>query len=217
MWFGVIIQTIVTILVAELAFGIIFVYEYAMQVSILAALATGFAVLGVDRNIYSNAPAQQATGAGWLIIAIVDLVWIIYFTSPPHSHFVRLANSARGPISTRLTPITKVRRSADAFAMGAVHGNNSRMSQGPSVPLEKPVTASGVWSGTGDRRTVGSIPGSQQDANAGSVLAGSTHANTHPEDGAVAATAAQRASNAASLKPDENAIGRAEALFDCTL
>ncbi|KAJ3491153.1 hypothetical protein NLJ89_g11366 [Agrocybe chaxingu] len=88
LWFGIIIQTLVTALVVRVIVGspaYNAAYAYGTQISVFAALATVFAVMGVDRNIYFSRSAEKATGAGWLIIAIVDLLWILYFTSPPQS------------------------------------------------------------------------------------------------------------------------------------
>ena len=67
LWFGFAIQTILTALVLLVILGSATynaAYAYGTQISIFAALATAFAVQGVDQNIYSHRAAQQATGAG---------------------------------------------------------------------------------------------------------------------------------------------------------
>ncbi|KAF8626884.1 hypothetical protein AX15_004644 [Amanita polypyramis BW_CC] len=51
----------------------------------LASMTVVLAAIGVDKNIYSNLPAQKATAAGWLVTAVVDIFWIIYFSSEEHS------------------------------------------------------------------------------------------------------------------------------------
>lgn len=63
---------------------------YHIQLSTLASLTIVFAVLAADANIYSPAtPAQKACGGAWLATAVIDLLWVIYFTSPPQSVVVK--------------------------------------------------------------------------------------------------------------------------------
>jgi hypothetical protein len=105
-------------------------FAYGVQISIFAGLATVFAVLGVDQNIYQSSGAQKAIGAGWLITAFIDLLWIIYFTSPPDSHFIRLASKFTPSsedsehIHTPKT-IEKVLTSQDAFVLSPPNGSNN--------------------------------------------------------------------------------------------
>jgi len=40
---------------------------------VVTAIAVVFAVIGVDDNIYTGVSARVAVGAGWLLIAIVDV------------------------------------------------------------------------------------------------------------------------------------------------
>jgi SHO1 osmosensor len=184
-------------------------YAYGTQISVFAAIATVFAALGVDGNIYSPFAAQQATGAGWLLTAIVDLLWIFFFTSPPSSPALRITSTLGGPRfrrSNAANPVTKISRSTDAFAMGALHGGNAGMSQGPSVPLQDQKPMSGHWSGTPGRNTMGSIPGSE----------GNNGLEAQQGGGApLEATHDPRVSQAPSSLPDSAAKCRAEALFDC--
>ncbi|KAF8799447.1 hypothetical protein BYT27DRAFT_7201508 [Phlegmacium glaucopus] len=128
LWFAIIIQFVLLVEVFEVIIsGNIF--AYGIQISIFAGLATVFAVLGVDQHIYASPRADKGTGAGWLITAMIDLLWIIYFTSPSDSHFIRLANglaSAR-PFSGytyRRNAVEKISRSQDAFVMSAPNGSS---------------------------------------------------------------------------------------------
>ena len=72
--------------------------------------------------------AQKAIGAGWLVTAIIDLLWIIYFTSPPDSHFILFASkltSFSGHVHSHSPKtIEKVLRSQDAFVMSPPNGSN---------------------------------------------------------------------------------------------
>jgi SHO1 osmosensor len=127
LWFGIIIQFILLVEILEVVISGMF--AYGVQISIFAGLVTVFAVLGADQNIYASSSAQKAIGAGWLITAIIDLLWIIYFTSPPDSHFLRLASKFT-PSSEQSehihTPktIEKVLTSQDAFVMSPPNGSN---------------------------------------------------------------------------------------------
>ena len=144
LWFGIVIQFILLVEILEVVIS--GMYAYGVQISIFAGLATVFAVLGVDQNIYASPSAQKVVGAGWLITAIIDLLWIIYFTSPPDSHFIRLASKFT-PSSERSvhihTPktIEKVLTSQDAFIMSPPNGSNTA---GPGAePSKAPEQASG--------------------------------------------------------------------------
>lgn len=189
-------------------------YAYGTQISVFAAIATVFAALGVDGNIYSPLSAQQATGAGWLLTAIVDLLWIFFFTSPPSSpalHITSTLGGSRFRRSNAANPVTKISRSTDAFAMGALHGGNARTSQGPSVPLQDQKPMSGHWSGAPARNTVGSIPGSEGNNGLEASVVGAEQGGGAPPE----ATHDPRVSQAPSSLPDSAAKCRAEALFDC--
>lgn len=192
LWFGFVIQTISTALVLLVILESATynaAYAYGTQISIFAALATAFAVLGVDQNIYSHAPAQQATAAGWLILAIVDLTWIIFFTSPPHSPIFSVADSlvttrARRE-EARQNKVEKIERSTDAFALSPVHGGvgshrgNFRASRGSGPPRlpdqQNPRVTGGDWAlytppqKSGGRGTITSITSEPKTATSGRV------------------------------------------------
>ena len=125
LWFGIVIQFILLVEIFEVVISGMF--AYGVQISIFSGLATVFAVLGVDNNIYSSSPAQIAVGAGWLVTAIIDLLWIIYFTSPPDSHFIRLASKLTSFHGHPDTPkaIEKILTSQDAFVMSPPNGSNN--------------------------------------------------------------------------------------------
>ena len=115
LWFGFLVQTFVNFRVFGVLIGLVTVYEYGMQISILGSLATGFAVLGVDRNIYSDASAQQATGAGWLIVAIVLAVGLLVVV-------VARRRSRRAPDG-----IENFRRHMDALSSDSRRGVTDRV------------------------------------------------------------------------------------------
>jgi len=143
LWFGFVIQTILSVVVFKVIIGsraYDAAYAYGMQVAILSSIACVFAVMGVDRTIYTSNRVFRAIGAGWLILAVVDLLWAIYFTSPPQSLVGRLAIELGDLRSTKKEEeshgkVEKIGRSTDAFPMSPVHagGSAQRMSGTPTM------------------------------------------------------------------------------------
>ncbi|KAJ7737104.1 hypothetical protein B0H16DRAFT_108525 [Mycena metata] len=62
------------------------------QMSAFASIATVYAVLGVDTGVFSGKPTLAAMGAGYLVLAIVDILWILYFTCEEDSLTLHLLN-----------------------------------------------------------------------------------------------------------------------------
>ena len=208
------VQTILTLVV----FGVIIgsttydaAYAYGMQVAILSSLACVFAVMGVDRTIYVRRAALRATGAGWLLLAIVDLLWVIYFTSPPQSPVARLVSAfvnTQGPKREEeetYGKVEKIGRSTDAFPMSTVHGGSVQRVTSSEIPTmvqhdggtqPRPNTVN-LWDG--QRTTVASV----QSAGSGPGPAAT-------EDGSE-----RRAST--NKPPEPETTWQARAMFDCKL
>ena len=66
---------------------------HRLQISVFGAVAIVFAVEGVNNTIFSNQSALDATAAGWLILAFVDILWVLYFTSEEDSLILYWFNS----------------------------------------------------------------------------------------------------------------------------
>lgn len=84
---------------------------HRIQISVFGAVAIVFAVISVNDSIFSGRPALDAMAAGWLILAIVDILWVIYFTSEEDSLAWHLLNSLG---SGGLTPPSRRRRTRGA-------------------------------------------------------------------------------------------------------
>jgi SHO1 osmosensor len=248
LWFGFVIQTILTVLVFLVILGSASynaAYAYGTQISIFAALATAFAVLGVDQNIYSHHSAQQATGAGWLVVAIVDLTWIIFFTSPPQSPVFSIADSL-GASEARdqeghQNKVQKIFRSTDAFALSPLHGGGvgstrgdvraSRASAPPQLPdPQNPRLTGGHWGlytspqKSGGRGTITSITSEPKTPTAsGRVRSGAdleSHAGSvRPESGGAGPDelVGAEAKMSSGSASEKAAPWKAEALFTCKL
>jgi len=64
-----------------------------IQIVTFGSVAIVFAVIGVDQTIYSHSASLDAVAAGWLILAMVDILWVLYFTSEEDSLSLYLLNS----------------------------------------------------------------------------------------------------------------------------
>lgn len=65
---------------------------HRFQIAVFGAVAVVFSVIGVDSNIFTNLPARDAMAAGWLILAFVNIVWTLYFTSEQDSLVLHIFN-----------------------------------------------------------------------------------------------------------------------------
>jgi SHO1 osmosensor len=59
-------------------------------------MTTVLASIGINNNVFSKLPAQKATAAGWIIVAIVDIIWVIYFSSEEWSPIRVMLDSIGG-------------------------------------------------------------------------------------------------------------------------
>jgi len=81
---------------------------HRLQISIFGAIATVFAVEGANIGLFAGAGSLQAMGAGWLVLAMVDILWVLYFTSEDDSLALHIFNSFG---TGGLTPPSRRRRS----------------------------------------------------------------------------------------------------------
>jgi len=185
LWFGFVIQTILTALVLLVILESSTynaAYAYGTQISIFAALAAGFAAWGVDLNIYSPLAAQQATGAGWLILAIIDLLWIVFFTSPPQSPVFSIVDSVAASRArrqeARQNKVEKIQLSTDAFTS---RRQESRQNSGDAFALSH-LHGGGGEATTGDiRASHGSGPPRLPDQQNPRVTGGDWALYTPPQ------------------------------------
>jgi SHO1 osmosensor len=54
---------------------------HCFQIGVFGSVAIVFAVISVNQSIFANVTALDAIAAGWFILAIVNILWILYFTS----------------------------------------------------------------------------------------------------------------------------------------
>lgn len=102
---------------------------HRFQISVFGAIAIVFAVTGVNEGIFSGEAALDAMAAGWLILAIVDVLWVLYFTSEEDSLALHLFNALG---TGGLTPPSRRRRTrtGNSVHMGG-NGNGYTNSYAP--------------------------------------------------------------------------------------
>ncbi|KAF8143764.1 hypothetical protein K438DRAFT_1875407 [Mycena galopus ATCC 62051] len=80
-----------------------------LQLATFGAIATVFAVQGTDLGVFSSEDSLRPMGAGYLVLAIVDILWVFYFTSEADSLALHLINHLG---TGGLAPPSRRRRSA---------------------------------------------------------------------------------------------------------
>ncbi|KDQ63140.1 hypothetical protein JAAARDRAFT_147136 [Jaapia argillacea MUCL 33604] len=124
LWFAIFLQLFLILgVIQTLASDSIAMHRF--QISTFGAIAIVFAVFGVNQGIFSGIASLDAMSAGWLILAIVDILWVLYFTSEEDSLALHIFNSLG---TGGLTPPSRRRRTRPPSTHMA--GNNGYMSGG---------------------------------------------------------------------------------------
>ncbi|KDN42979.1 hypothetical protein K437DRAFT_287324 [Tilletiaria anomala UBC 951] len=95
-WFGIFAQLFLTIgVILTIITDAIPVAR--LQLSAWTAVALVFAVLGADQGVYGAAGTTmdgpyRAMGAGYILCAAVDIIWLFFFTSEEESTFYSIAS-----------------------------------------------------------------------------------------------------------------------------
>ncbi|KAJ2928209.1 hypothetical protein H1R20_g8887, partial [Candolleomyces eurysporus] len=97
-WFALVLQLLLIIITTVLLLTT-YLPPYHIQLSTLASIVIVFGAIAVDNNIFSpHTAAQSAVSAAWLVTVLIDLVWVLYFTSPPQSPLVGIVQGL-GPVN----------------------------------------------------------------------------------------------------------------------
>ncbi|KAG5647669.1 hypothetical protein DXG03_008392 [Asterophora parasitica] len=119
LWFAIFLQlSLILGVIYTLASDSIAMNRF--QISIFGAISIVFAVIGVNQGIFSRAGSLEAMGAGWLILAIVDILWVLYFTSEEDSLTLYVFNSLG---TGGLTPPSRRRRTRTQNSIHMAPGN----------------------------------------------------------------------------------------------
>ncbi|KAF7302549.1 Osmosensor protein [Mycena chlorophos] len=88
---------------------------HRFQISTFGAVAIVFSVDGVNQGIFAGTGSLDAMAAGWLILAMVNIVWVLYFTSEEDSLALHIFNMLG---TGGLTPPSRRRRARSTHDLG---------------------------------------------------------------------------------------------------
>ncbi|KII93997.1 hypothetical protein PLICRDRAFT_49987 [Plicaturopsis crispa FD-325 SS-3] len=159
------------------------------QISTFGSVAIVFAVIGVNQGVFSGQGSLDAMAAGWLILAIVDILWVLYFTSEEDSLTLHVFNSMG---TGGLTPPSRRRgtRARSVHNMGSNNGYATNYSSGGGigshdvVPYETKM-GGGIGSigpGVRSQNSFGGA-GSVEGGNAARSIGGGSAPNMTPTGG----------------------------------
>jgi SHO1 osmosensor len=121
---------------------------HRFQISVFGAVAIVFAVTGVNQGIFSGVASLDAMAAGWLILAIVDILWVLYFTSEEDSLTLHIFNSmGTGGLTPPRRRRTRTQASGNNLASGNGYANNYAAGGGIGNDPYEGKLGSGVGSG----------------------------------------------------------------------
>jgi len=174
LWFAIFLQLFLVLGVLHtLASDSIAMHRF--QISIFGSIAIVFAVTGVNSGIFTGFASLDAMAAGWLINAIVDILWVLYFTSEEDSLMLHIFNSLG---TGGLTPPSRRRRTArttSLHTMGAGNGYQAGYAATPSGGIgpgydTKMASSLGGPIGSGNSFNAGSVEGPPRSvAGTGSI------------------------------------------------
>jgi SHO1 osmosensor len=199
---------------------------HRLQISVFGSVALVFAVNGANNGLFAGVGSLQAMGAGWLVLSMVDILWVLYFTSEDDSLALHIFNSFG---TGGLTPPSRRRRSprttsvvmnspgngyAAPYSVGGGMGGNPYDVKPPgpgSFHEQEPATRSiGGGSITNGPTSVGSNRG---DSTVGSPLMGSGNAGI----GAGGGNSPLHSGIPETSPASDGTTFRAKALYACTL
>ena len=91
LWFAIFLQLFLILgVLYTLATNSIAMHRF--QISVFGAVAIVFAVQGVNQGLFVSAASLNAMGVGWLLLAVVDILWVLYFTSEEDSLALHIFN-----------------------------------------------------------------------------------------------------------------------------
>ncbi|KZT62658.1 hypothetical protein CALCODRAFT_489656 [Calocera cornea HHB12733] len=122
LWFGIFLQLCIILGVLH-ALATDSIGTHRLQISVFGAVAIVFAVDGTNSGIFGPTRAQEAFGAGWLILAIVDILWVLYFTAEEDSYMYYIFQQmGSGGLSPPSRGSRRRTRTSNTMGMGISSG-----------------------------------------------------------------------------------------------
>ena len=156
---------------------------HRLQISVFGAIAIVFAVQGVQLGIYVKDGAFNAMAAGYLIIAIVDILWVLYFTSEEDSLMLHIFNSMG---TGGLTPPGRRRRTTRTQSVHNMSANNGYVNNYASgvgshdVPYESKLGGAALGTGNRSQHTFVADASGAPRSIGGNASAGGADGNIGP-------------------------------------
>lgn len=92
LWFGIFLELFLILGVMH-TLATNSIPTHRLQISVFGAVAIVFSVNGANAGLYASLAAAQAMGAGWLILAFVNIIWVLYFTAEEDSTILHTMDS----------------------------------------------------------------------------------------------------------------------------
>jgi len=164
---------------------------HRLQVSAFTAVALVFSVDGATTGLFAHDNAQQAFGAGYLLLTVVNIIWLLYFTSEEDSLIFHIINKVGGGTGG-LTPPSRSRRRAQSIHTASAPVRQSSM-------MGNGTYGSGYGGGTVGNSGFGPIgSGFEDGSKAEGGLAGPKAGSFVAGGAAAAETRSTRSANAPS-------------------
>ncbi|KAJ7160296.1 hypothetical protein C8R46DRAFT_1194673 [Mycena filopes] len=134
MWFAIFLQLflIVWILLVLIRSD---ARVFRLQICAFGTMGVVFAVFGVDMSIFATDPARRAMAAGWLVLAVVDILWVLCFSAEPGTPVARLVAGMEVARRKSEEPSVDVGRdgarhiSSPRARVGSVQARETKLSQ----------------------------------------------------------------------------------------
>lgn len=174
---------------------------HRFQIATFGAVAIVFAVNGVNQGIFSGFASLDAMAAGWLILSMVNILWVLYFTSEEDSLLFHVFNSLG---TGGLTPPSRRRRATRTTSMMNMGGNGytAGYASGGIVPYDTKMGGSM----TGPIGGTGSFRGGSAEGGAPRSLNGTGSLN-NGANGGVGGTGSIGGGNDGSIGPGSPLMG----------
>ncbi|CEH12777.1 SHO1 [Ceraceosorus bombacis] len=99
LWFGIFVELFLLIgVILTIATDTIAISR--LQISAWTAVGLVFSVIGIDKGIYSDVGSLEAMAAGYFILTVVNVIWLLFFTSEEDSAvYAALSSVGSGGLS----------------------------------------------------------------------------------------------------------------------
>jgi SHO1 osmosensor len=153
---------------------------HRFQISIFGAVAIVFAVMGVDQGIFSGVASLDAMAAGWLILAVIDILWVLYFTSEEDSLTLHIFNSmGTGGLTPPRRRRTRTQSAGNNLTSGNGYANNYAAGSGiGNDPYEPKMGSGGAFGGGAGIRSQNSFNAGSQEGPLNRSMGGGTGAGS---------------------------------------